>query len=174
MERVKEKEKGNKNKLYYETKRYGEGTVYTTHCQRKYIENCFEKTHKEQKKTERKRAQRQKIKGNEFVYSSFDFEINGPFKKQNAEMHKAVFQLKQALPKSPQKRTAVLASVLQTKSPTIKKLQQMNIVVSEESRLEYELGISILNNLSQDLKSTKKRNDDCSSTVQIITTSSSG
>jgi len=89
-------------------------------------------------------------------------------------MHLAVFQLKQALPKSPQKRTAVLASILQTKYPTIKKLQQMNIVVSEESILEYELGISVLNKLSQDLKSTKKRNDDCNSTVQIITTSSSG
>ena len=32
------------------------------------------------------------------------------------------FKLKQALPKSPQTRTAVLASVLQTQSPTIKKL----------------------------------------------------
>jgi len=64
--------------------------------------------HKE-RETERKRTQRQKNKGNEFVHSSFDFEINGPFKNRIRKC-RAVFQLKQALPKSPQKRTAVLAS----------------------------------------------------------------
>ena len=36
---------------------------------------------RKERETERK-AQRQKNKGNEFVHSSFDFEINGPFKTE--------------------------------------------------------------------------------------------
>ena len=36
---------------------------------------------REERETERK-AQQQKNKGNEFVHSSFDFEINGPFKNR--------------------------------------------------------------------------------------------
>jgi len=50
---------------------------------------------RKERETERKRAKRQKNKGNEFVHSSFDFEINGPFKNRMQKC-RAFFQLKQA------------------------------------------------------------------------------
>ena len=66
------------------------------------------------------------------------------------EKCRAVAKLQSALPKTPHKRKAVLSSV--SKSPTVTKLQSLNIVITNNTNHEYELGQAVLNDIASAIK----------------------
>jgi hypothetical protein len=153
-----EKEKIEKNKekcrKYYEKKRE-EGTNAKNqkyHCgysetpaaekKRKQRQGKAEKRLKE---TERKRKYRNKVKTNSQTTPINDLENSFSNRMQKSRVVQSV---KQALPTTPKKRVAVMASYLDNKhSPIVKSLEKLNCVVSPEDKTNTQLGNAVINDI---------------------------
>jgi hypothetical protein len=102
-----------------------------------------DKAEKRLKETERKRKYRNKVKTNSQTTPINDLENSFSNRMQKSL---AVQSVKQALPTTPKKRVAVMASYLDNKhSPTVKYLEKLNCVVSPEDKSNTQLGNAIIN-----------------------------
>ena len=132
------------------------------------------------KKRELDRVYKQKlrIKENKIAKNNISkSEIDGAFHNKMSKS-RAMRKLKNALPTTPNKKTALLVSYLDSKShrsPTIETLQNLNVVVSPEEQNVNQLGKAVLNDIRNVVSSTKhRRSDDARIAKNIITASVSG
>ena len=74
--------------------------------------------------------------------------------------------MKQALPTTPKKRIAVMASYLDNKhSPTVKSLEKLNFVVNPEDKTNTQLGNAVINDIRELVDQTKNSRSDCARTT---------
>jgi hypothetical protein len=97
------------------------------------------------KETERKRKYRNKVKTNSQTTPINDLENSFSNRMQKSRVVQSV---KQALPTTPKKRVAVMASYLDNKhSPIVKSLEKLNCVVSPEDKTNTQLGNAVINDI---------------------------
>ena len=84
--------------------------------------------------------------------------------------------MKQALPTTPKKRIAVMASYLDNKhSPTVKSLEKLNFVVNPEDKTNTQLGNAVINDIRELVDQIKNSRSDCTrTTLSVIAASTSG
>ena len=88
-----------------------------------------------------------------------DIEVNPFPNRQNKS--RALKKLKNALPSTPAKRAGTIAAYLSnSKSPAVQTLRKSKIVSSPEDITQAKLGESILEDISESLKSKKQRRSD--------------
>jgi hypothetical protein len=147
--------------------------VIPKHPRLKKRENRQDKAEKRLKETERKRKYRNNVKTN-----SQTTPINNLKNSFSNRMQKsrAVQSVKQALPTTPKKRVAVMASFLDNKhSPTVKSLEKFNFVASPEDKTNTQLGNAVINDIRELVDQTKNSRSDCArTTLSVIAASTSG
>ena len=103
------------------------------------------KAEKRLKETERKRKYRNKVKTNSQTTLINDLENSFSNRTQKSRVVQSV---KQALPTTPKKRVAGMASYLNNKhSPIVKSLEKLNCVVSPEDKTNTQLGNVVINDI---------------------------
>jgi hypothetical protein len=79
---------------------------------------------------------------------------------------RTVQSVKQALPTTPKKRVAVMASYLSNKhSPTVKSLEKLNFVASPEDKINTQLGNAVIKDIRELVDQTKNSRSDCARTT---------
>jgi hypothetical protein len=176
---LKNKEKCRK---YYEKKREEGTNAKNRKCHCGYSETLVAvkkrkqrqyKAEKRLKETERKRKYRNKVKTNSQATPINDLENSFSNRMQKS---RAVQSVKQALPTTTKKRVAVMASYLDNKhSPTVKSLEKLNFVVSQEDKTNTQLGNAVINDIRELVDQTKNSRSDCArTTLSVIAASTSG
>jgi hypothetical protein len=99
-------------------------------------------------------------------------DLNGSFKNRMSKF-RSLKKMKDALPKTPIKRAAVISSYFTgkdaQKSPTVTTLKKMNIVTSQEQKDMVDIGNSLLGDIKSALDHCKtQRNDDARKTLSVI------
>ncbi|CAC5377828.1 unnamed protein product [Mytilus coruscus] len=84
--------------------------------------------------------------------------------------------MKRALPTTPKKRVAVIATYLDNKhSPTIQSLEKLKFVVTAEEKTDIQLGNAVLNDLKEIVDLAKfSRSDSVRTALSVIVASTSG
>jgi hypothetical protein len=172
----KKKIEKNKEKCrkYYEKKREEGTNAKNRKCHCGYSETPAamkmrkqrqDKAEKRLNETERKRKYRNKFKTNSQTTPINDLENSFSNRMQKS---RAVQSVKQALPTTPKKRVAVMASYLSNKhSPTVKSLEKLNCVVSPEDKTNTQLGNAVINDIRELVDQTKNSRSDCARTTGL-------
>ncbi|CAC5399190.1 unnamed protein product [Mytilus coruscus] len=92
------------------------------------------------------------------------------------EKNRAVKAMKRALPTTPKKRVAVMATYLDNKqSPTVQSLEKLKFVVTPEEKTDIQLGNAVLNDLKEIVDQAKfSRSDSARTALSVIVASTSG
>ncbi|CAC5405675.1 unnamed protein product [Mytilus coruscus] len=171
---MKEKNKNYylKKKLSNETKQPKQ-TLSMTNSAIKRRKERKSKKEKREKETKRKQSYRKSAKETAVI------EQISLYRKTFAnrtEKSRALKKLKQSLPLTPNRRTAVMASYLSSKkSPTVSNLEKMNVVVTPEDKNDIHLGKAVIHDLREIVDKTKLlRTDGARTAISIITASTNG
>ena len=105
-------------------------------------------------------------------------DLNDSFENKMSKS-RSLKKMKDALPKTPTKRAAVISSYFTSKhasnSPTVVALQTMNIINTKEQKEMIDIGSSLLSDMKSALDHCKtQRNDDARKTVTVISSVVSG
>ncbi|CAC5389941.1 unnamed protein product [Mytilus coruscus] len=92
------------------------------------------------------------------------------------EKSRAVKSMKRALPTTPKKKVAVMATYLDNKhSPTVQSLEKLKFVVTPEEKTDIQLGNAVLNDLKEIVDLAKfSRSDSARTALSVIVASTSG
>lgn len=155
--------------------------------------NVSEKEYKDTEEANRKREWREKVKARrekeklrKRKYRTSLCTVDCPHTPLNpvhsnnfnnrTSKHRAIQRVRNALPETPEKRTATLAAYIdKSKSPTVKHLTELHLLTSPEERNELEIGTAVINDIKTAIDSTKrKRSKEALGSMNAIIGSVSG
>ncbi|CAC5377578.1 unnamed protein product [Mytilus coruscus] len=135
------------------------------------------KAEKKEKENIRKRNYRQAMKSKHITQNTLDDRdiFKNVFNNRTTK-HIAIKRLKNALPRTPKRRSATLAAYLQhTKSPAVEILRQAEVVSSPEDQMDMAIEKAALEDIKTAIDSCKtKRSKDSVTSMNVLVASISG